>query len=98
MAGFDFTAAQFAGLVEQFPSMNVDKTVCYKDFCDEVGPVYCKTSCLCVQLCVCVCVCVYSCCEGAFTSVCVCTAVVNAVTHSARKRLVCSSKAPGFNP
>jgi hypothetical protein len=66
MAGFDFTAAQFAGLVEQFPSMNVDKTVCYKDFCDEVGPVYCKTSCLCVQLCVCVCV-------------CACAAVVNAV-------------------
>lgn len=42
MAGFNFTAVEFAELVEQFPSMNVDKTVCYKDFCDEVNGIFTK--------------------------------------------------------
>ena len=42
MAGFNFTAGEFAVLVEQFPSMNVDKTVCYKDFCDEVNGIFTK--------------------------------------------------------
>ena len=42
MAGFNFTQAEFATLVDQFPSMNVDKTVCYKDFCDEVNMIFTK--------------------------------------------------------
>jgi|AntAceMinimDraft_5_1070358.scaffolds.fasta_scaffold40331_1 hypothetical protein len=44
MAGFNFTAAEFARLVEAFPSMNVDKTVCYKDFCDEVNGIFTKSN------------------------------------------------------
>mmetsp|Transcript_41884 Transcript_41884/g.103139 ORF Transcript_41884/g.103139 Transcript_41884/m.103139 type:complete len:224 (+) Transcript_41884:75-746(+) len=42
MAGFDLTAAQYAELGESYPSMNVDKTVCYRDFCDDVNTVFTK--------------------------------------------------------
>jgi len=42
MAGFDFTGAQFADLATAYPSMNVDKTVCYRDFCDDVNAVFTK--------------------------------------------------------
>jgi len=42
MAGLDLNAVELEELVAAYPSTNVEKTVCYRDFCDEVNNVFTK--------------------------------------------------------